>query len=211
MNDSETSGRTQARQAILAAADELFCERGYDATTTREIADRSGVNKALIHYYFKTKEALFESVLDQYYERLAEVVLGALSSEGTVRDRLHRLLDAYYDFLAANRNFSRIVQRETSSGPLVERAERHVLPLFEAGIAVMLEAQPAFREGPLAASQLLISFYGMLSSYFTYADVITRLVGEDPFSAEAFAQRKAHVHRMLDLVLDAVEREAQGE
>ena len=55
-----------ARDQILEAADHLFGEYGFDATATRHIAERCGVNKALIHYHFSNKQGLFEAVLDRY-------------------------------------------------------------------------------------------------------------------------------------------------
>ena len=67
----------------MKAADKLFGDVGYDAATTREIAELSGVNKALIHYHFKSKEALFENVLDWYYENLGNALKKALKSDVT--------------------------------------------------------------------------------------------------------------------------------
>ena len=58
---------SETRQRILEAADGLFGELGFDVTTTRDIAERSGVNKALIHCHFGTKDDLLEALLDGYY------------------------------------------------------------------------------------------------------------------------------------------------
>ncbi|MBW1873134.1 MAG: TetR/AcrR family transcriptional regulator, partial [Deltaproteobacteria bacterium] len=107
---------TTTRDKILMAADHLFGKGGFDATTTREIAERSQVNKALIHYHFKNKEGLLASVLDQYYEKLAQTLTNSLQATGTLRSRMLQLLDTYIDFLGQNRNFNRIVQREASGG-----------------------------------------------------------------------------------------------
>jgi AcrR family transcriptional regulator len=59
--------------AVLGAATDLFAERGPDAVTVREVADRAGVNHALIHRHFGTKEELLQAVLGQAVERMAEV------------------------------------------------------------------------------------------------------------------------------------------
>lgn len=192
------------RERILEAADTLFGELGFDATTTREIAELSGVNKALIHYHFKSKEGLLASLLDQYYRQLAETVQGALSGEATLSDRMHRLVDAYVDFLAANLNFARIVQREASGGQHMTRIRAHMAPLFTMGTQLVKELYPAARQGDLAAEQLLTSFYGMVISYFTFNDLLADLYGADPLSPELLTQRKAHLRRMLNLTLDAL-------
>lgn len=194
-----------AREQIMEAADRLFGEVGFDAATTREIALQSGVNKALIHYHFKSKEALLEALLDRYYENLNRTLLRALEQNGTPRERMVRLIDAYIDFLRANRNFSRIVQRESSGGKRLAQISGHLVPLFERGARLVEEAFPSTRSGELGSRQLFVTFYGMIVSYFTYSGVIERLMGADPFSRKAFEQRKKHVHRVLDLVLDEID------
>jgi AcrR family transcriptional regulator len=196
------------REKILEAADSLFGEVGFDATTTREIAERSGVNKALIHYHFKSKEGLLASLLDQYYRQLATTVQKALGGdatpETTLRERMHHLVEAYVDFLAANLNFARIVQREASGGQHMTRIRAHMAPLFTLGTQMVKELYPGARQGDLAAEHLLTSFYGMVISYFTFSDLLADLYGADPLSPELLGQRKAHLRRMLDLTLDAL-------
>jgi len=198
-----------AREKILKAADELFGEVGFDAATTREIARRSGVNKALIHYHFETKEALLSHVLDRYYGRLSETLNESIGAGDTVRERIVRMVDGYMDFLDANRNFSRIVQREASGGGNLERIRRHMKPLFEIGKRLLVETYPATRSGELAAEQLLITFYGMIVGYFSYDAVLEYLLQTDPLSPKNLAARKRHIVRVIDLVITAVELEAK--
>jgi len=190
-----------AREEILNAADELFGKVGFDAASTREIAEMSGVNKALIHYHFKTKDALLESVLDRYYEKLDRILRKALEKEGSVRDKFVRLTDVYVDFLNRNRNFSRIVQRESSGGKHMGRIGKNLLPMFRMGTDLIQGAYPETRKGELAAHQLLVSFYGMIVSYFTFSGVLGQLVGKDPLSKKELKIRKKHLGRMVDMVM----------
>jgi AcrR family transcriptional regulator len=197
--------RLNSREEILKAADVLFGELGFDAATTREIARVSGTNKALIYYHFKNKEDLFGSVLDRYYENLAKTLQKAVGDGGSLADRMARLIDAYVDFLDGNRNFSRIVQREASGGRHMDRIRGHMAPLFRMGMELTKEAYPATRSGDLAAAQLLISFYGMAVSYFTYSGLLEHLMGTDPMSGRNLRARKRHLGRMLDIVMEAAE------
>jgi len=202
-----STAQDSTRDKILEAADRLFGAKGFDGASTREIAERSGVNKALIHYHFRSKEGLFESLLDRYYERLAQTMRQALTRDEGLHQRLKSLLETYLDFLGDNRNFGRIVQREASGGPHMERIREHMVPLFELGTEAVKAAFPATREGALAAEQLLTSFYGMIISYFTYSGVLEHLLQTDPLSAESLEARKQHLRRMLEIVLAAVETE----
>jgi len=189
-----------AREEILKAADELFGKVGFDAATTREIAELSGVNKALIHYHFESKEALFVSVLDSYYERLSATVAGVLEGEGSMRERIVRLIDAYVDFLSRNINFSRIMQRESSGGKHMDRIRDHLAPMFRVGLESVRKAYPSTRSGDMAAQHLLVSFYGMIVTYFTYSDILKHLLDVDPLSEREIEKRKRHLHKMLELV-----------
>lgn len=194
------------KDRILEAADQLFGELGFDATTTREIAERSQVNKALIHYHFKNKEGLLASVLDSYYQNLANTLRLSLQSTGPLRQRMIDLLDSYVDFLSHNRNFNRIVQREAAGGKHMERISAHMAPLFQLGVAVVQGAYPSTVSGDLSATQLLVSFYGMVISYFTFNRLIEDLTGSDPLSEENLAQRKRHLARMIDIIIGAIEK-----
>jgi len=194
------------REKILEAADSIFGDQGFDAATTRAIAERSGVNKALLHYHFASKHDLFGAVLDSYYERLERLIAGALAAPGSARDRFARVLDAYVDFLADNLRFSRMVQREATGGAHLARVVDHMVPVFRGAIDMLAAAYPHTRDGELSGPQLLVTFYGMIISYFTYSPVLAGLLGEDPLAAPAMEQRKRHLHRMLDLVVAELER-----
>jgi AcrR family transcriptional regulator len=196
---------SSARADILEAADHLFGRIGFDAASTREIAEASGVNKALIHYHFGNKDELFGAVLDRYYGELDTALRGALTQPGSVRGRLARVLDVYLDFLADHPSFSRIVQREAAGGRHLERIVGHMTPLFATAVTLITSAYPTTASGPLAAPQLLLSFYGMVVSSFTYGPVLERLRGASVSAGEALAHRKQHLRHMLDLIADALE------
>lgn len=192
---------TNTREAILTAADQLFGEVGFEDASTRRIGELSGVNKALIHYHFKDKSQLWAAVLERYYERLGGEIRQALGRGGCVRDLMVGLLGSYLGFLAENRTFARMVQREVAGGRHVERVTAHMAPLFEQGARLLHDAYPATREGPLSAAQLLVSFYGMAVTWVTYAPVVEDLLGTDPLSEQGLSLRKAHLARMVDLVI----------
>lgn len=195
MNPDET------RERILAAADELFGALGFDATTTRDISDKSGVNKALIHYHFGTKDDLLHALLERHYAAVGVALQGALGSGGSAREQMHALVDAYSDFLAEHHSFARIVQREIASGRHTQRIVERTLPMFELGVAWLRSMQP--KPPPaMDAVNLLATVYGMVIIYFTTAEVQQQLTGKDPLSRAALAARKKHLKRVLDLLFD---------
>ncbi len=194
----------RTKDRILRAADSLFGELGFDATTTRDIAERSGINKALIHYHFGKKDELLETLLEGYYARLSRALAGALGERSGLAAQIEDVLDAYADFLAENRSFTRIVQREVASGRHVERVVDRTLPLFRLGNEWLGRA---LAEAPddLEATHLLTSVYGMVVTWFTYGEVLQKVTGQDPFSPAALAARKRHVRRVVALLLADIE------
>ncbi len=189
----------------MKAADRVFGEMGFDAATVRKIADISKTNKALVHYHFGSKEGLFESVLDRYFEELSENLHGALISNGPLSDRMIRMFDRYLDFLEKNRNFVHIVHREINGGKQMERVITHMIPLFQFVLQGIREAYPKTRAGDLSAENLLVSAYGMIITYFTCSGIVQKLIGSDPMSPKNLQTRKKHLYRMFEIIIRALD------
>jgi AcrR family transcriptional regulator len=117
MSDVPPPDEPGARERILAAAEELFAQAGFDATPTSRIAERAGVPKGLVHYYFKRKPDLLSSLV----ERLPEdrIDLGAVVVPGDVATSLHRLVDAFDQALEASAVLSHLLWREADTHPAV--------------------------------------------------------------------------------------------
>lgn len=192
---------------ILDAADELFGEVGFDATTTRRIAESAGVNKALIHYHFKSKDELLERLLDRYYGRLSEVLLVSSGGDGSdLRQRFCDLIDTYVDFMVANTNFSRIVQREATGGRHIQVIERHMTEVFAVLLAEIVDRFPESVGTELDPADVLLSFHGMIIELVNYGTALQHVIGEDPLAPDRVEQRKRHLHLMVDLVIDGIDR-----
>ena len=195
----------ETRARILAATDQLFGDLGFDATSTRDIAERSGVNKALIHYHFGSKNELLVALLDDYYARLTAALLAAMGRSTELEAQALDFLDAYADFLAQNRTFCSIVQREVASGRHVEKIVEGTLPVFQRSAQWLGQLGADAPEG-LELEQLFVSVYGMVVTYFTFGRVLQRLGGKDPFSPAALKARKRHVRTVVSLLF----RELRG-
>lgn len=114
------SADPSARERILAAAEELFAESGFDATPTSRIAERAGVPKGLVHYYFRRKEdlltALVESLPDEHVEPSGVVVPGDVAAS------LRRLVAELDARLRASYLLSHLLWREADTHTAVRDA-----------------------------------------------------------------------------------------
>lgn len=194
-------------ETILRAADALFGQRGFDATSTREIAAASQTNLALIHYHFRGKEGLYRAVLDAHYARLAEVLARALGGEGTPRERFHRVAEAYLGFLTDNRGFCLMVQREAADPARSAQIRERMRPMVRVAERLLHEAFPASRGGALAAVDLLVSVFGVIATHVTYAGFVAELEEAETEPRAVLEAQRAHVRAVVDALLDRLETE----
>src|ERR1035437_8852705 len=102
----------ESRAAILEAAAQEFAEYGIAGARTDAIAREARVNKALLYYYFKDKETLYGAVLDHVFSGLKDSVFRALDGDRPPREKMMAYVGAYFDFIASNQIYPRLMQRE---------------------------------------------------------------------------------------------------
>ena len=95
----------RTRQQILATAQRLFAERGYDATSLQMIADEMGLTKAAVYYHFRTKGEILHAVLLPGIQRL-RVLLDEVATLRGRRARIEHLVNGMVDFLVQNRHYA---------------------------------------------------------------------------------------------------------
>ncbi|MFI9025053.1 TetR/AcrR family transcriptional regulator [Streptomyces sp. NPDC053560] len=101
-----------AAQRLVGAAVEAFAERGYHATTTRDIAGRAGMSPAALYIHYKTKEELLYRISVTGHERALKIMAAAAGAEGTAADRLCRAVRAFASWHAERHTTARIIQYE---------------------------------------------------------------------------------------------------
>ena len=204
---NRTRDLKERAEEILASARTLFAERGVDGVSVRDIAEHAGVKKAAVFYYFDGKDDLLERILARYYAAHAAALAESFSAEGTLRARLQGTIDAYLDFVAANRDDARLVQGLVASNPEWHGLiQSNLEPLFRWTEDALAELAPD--GGPLAPRQFFLTLSGAVINTFTYAPVLASVWGGDPLSDAAIAERRVHLHWMVDALIDRLERDA---
>jgi TetR/AcrR family transcriptional regulator len=87
---------------IKSSAKRVFIEKGYAATTIRDIAESAGANLALINYYFRSKEKLFEVILEETCASFFASMLELLDADMPLREKIERLIDSDFEFFSQN-------------------------------------------------------------------------------------------------------------
>ncbi|MFI2510981.1 TetR/AcrR family transcriptional regulator [Streptomyces sp. NPDC018972] len=107
-----------AARRLLLAAVEAFAERGYHATTTRDIASRAGMSPAALYIHYKTKEELLHRISRIGHEKAVAILRAAARAEGSPGERLAEAVSSFVRWHAGGRTTARVVQYELDSlGP----------------------------------------------------------------------------------------------
>ena len=103
---------------ILQAAEREFLEKGYSGAKTTAIAQAAGVTHAMLHYYFRTKEKLFEKIVADKMDKLKRVMFGVIGNPDLpLRERLKQGVEKHFDFIAENPHLPRFIFNELHEHP----------------------------------------------------------------------------------------------
>ncbi|TWO72800.1 TetR family transcriptional regulator [Caenimonas sedimenti] len=198
MRDADRSQST-----ILAAARDEFAECGLGGARMDRIAERAGLNKRLIYYYFEDKEKLFQAVLEQAYRdiREEEIKLHLLELEPAAAVR--RLIEFTWDYYLAHPEFMTLLNsanlhkaRHLAGS---ERARELNSPLVETLAAVLERGR---REGKFRGGvdpvQLYVSIAGLSYFYLSNNPTLSAIFGRDLLAPKARSERLSH---MSDVIL----------
>lgn len=199
----------ESRAAILRAAAQEFAQHGIAGARTDAIAREARVNKALLYYYFKDKETLYGAVLDNAFSGLKNTVFRVLDSDLLPREKLMAYAGAYFDFIASNQLYPRLMQREMmraregQSQHIDKVIKNYIRPIFHR-VSELLQkgiAEGEFR--PVNPAHFVPSMVAMIVFYFSSAPMMQKIVGFNPLTPERIAERRAAV---LDFISAALFR-----
>lgn len=130
--NNEHSNLQSSEARILQAAEKEFFEKGYAGARTVSIAEAAGVTHAMLHYYFRTKDKLFEQIVAGKINMLGDIILSAIGDGNLpLEERIRQGVERHFDFIAANRNLPRFIVNEVLSRPnhieIMKRNALHVV------------------------------------------------------------------------------------
>jgi AcrR family transcriptional regulator len=99
----------RSHDRILKKALELFSEKGYDATSVREICEAAGITKPTLYHFYGSKEGVYRAIVDGAIGRVRADLVLALASEGSLRDRLVGMARAYVDSTLRQPDLARFI------------------------------------------------------------------------------------------------------
>jgi AcrR family transcriptional regulator len=199
----------ESRAAILLAAAHEFADHGIAGARTDAIAREARVNKALLYYYFKDKETLYGAVLDDAFSGLKTAVFRVLDSDLAPREKIMAYVGAYFDFVASNQIYPRLMQREMmrareGASPHIDKMiKAYIQPIFGRVSELMRKgiADGEFR--PVNPVHFVPSMVALIVFYFSNAPMMQKIAGFNPLTPERIAERRVAV---LDFISAALFR-----
>jgi AcrR family transcriptional regulator len=203
-NPEKVRDAERSRAAILDAAERLFAEQGYDATSLTNVGAAAGVSRGTPGYFFRSKAELYQAVLDRSFAEVRDAVRAgrerALASNEPHETILAGAVSDYFDFLAARPNFIRLIEREALNGGRLFDPVSHISAGQEALAAI--SAELGLDDSPSGeAAQLLLSIIALCWFPMIHARTVAPAVGVRLDDAEEQERRKRHV---IDLVLHGI-------
>ncbi|KAB2590662.1 TetR/AcrR family transcriptional regulator [Streptomyces arboris] len=188
----------EAARRLLVAAVDAFAERGYHATTTRDIAGRAGMSPAALYIHYKTKEELLHRISKIGHDRALYVLQAEADRDGTAADRLAGAVRSFVRWHAERHTTARVVQYELDAlGPehrteiveLRRRSDAVVRRIISEGVAAGEFDVPDIPGTTLAVLSLCIDVARWFNAQGSrtpdevgalYADLVLRMVGAPP-------------------------------
>jgi TetR/AcrR family transcriptional regulator len=201
------------KERLLRTAERLFVEKGYDLARVDEIAAQAQVNKRMLYAYFTDKEGLYLAILESNFSRMLECLEEASRHRGEPRGDAERVIRAYFQFLAENPSFVRLVAWESlrygrSAGRVLARTYRasleQLFAVFQRGVD-----QGVFR-ADLDVRLLASSAYSLCLAHFSQREFLTILSERDSTSPESRERALTHILRLIFVGIEKGTVEAAG-
>ena len=151
-------------ELILDAAQAVFLEKGLAGARMQEIADRAGINKALLHYYFRSKEKLSALVIDRAIGAMLPRVMAILETDLDLFDKIRQVVDHYLTFVSRNSYLPLFIVNEVNRNPqfFFRAVVQHEKPHLDKFRRQVEQAVAEGRIRTVSSAQLLMNLMSLL-------------------------------------------------
>jgi TetR/AcrR family transcriptional regulator len=196
--DSVDAGEAGTKERILTVARTEFASYGLAGARVDRIAEQAGVNKAMIYYYYESKEGLHTEVIRDHVLRMGEMIREGLEKAGTLEEYLEQVLIGHVQLVRRAPEFIPIMLREMAD-PRPEFLDAVAAMMQETGIPEVLRKK--FAEGKAAGEirefdprQMVISLITMSIGYFIMSPLMNKVMN--------ITDRDRFIDERKDAILD---------
>ncbi|PKN78745.1 MAG: hypothetical protein CVU48_07450 [Candidatus Cloacimonetes bacterium HGW-Cloacimonetes-1] len=193
---------TETKLNIIQAASKVFIERGMDGARMQDIADLAGINKALLHYYYNSKEELYRLVATREIKQAFAELLAVIPEEQDFRDWIRSFIHNYLQVITKNPQVTRFMLWEISQGgngisaiirEFINRKDSGRMSVFETIRKAM--SGPGVRQ--VDPIHFFMSLIGMCVYPFLARPILENVMGIDMGTEEFVREREEAVYEMV--------------
>ncbi len=194
MNNSSDN---KTEQKIIEAAEIVFHEKGFDGARMQEIADKASINKGLLHYYFKSKDALFDAIFNMAIKKMSGSINSILKMDITLEEKINLIIDSYMNLLLRNSSLPRFVITELNKDSdrfIKKYLSGEINNVFANFINSVQEEIDAGKIKPINPKHLFMNMISMILFPFIGKPMIQVLIGVDNKEySKLIQERRDHI------------------
>jgi AcrR family transcriptional regulator len=185
---------------IKKAARKVFTQKGMYGARMQEIADKAGINKALLHYYYRNKDQLFVAVFQDIVKEIFPKLFPVFNAPLPLEVKVYKLADIYIDFLKKNPDLPLFVLFELQQNPdrLVNTMK---LNMMDHIVSIQQQLEDEIKKGniaPIRLSQFIMNLLSMMVFPFVARPLISKILEVDPEAYDALMEeRKTEIPRFI--------------
>jgi TetR/AcrR family transcriptional regulator len=200
---SRRAQSAETRATILAAAEREFARSGLAGARTDVIAAKAGVNKALLYYYFQSKEKLYLAVLEDHLKEFNRQALAVLQGPGPAGEILRQYVRLQFDFISGRQRHAPLFQQFLCAGGRSSQSlvRKYIKPRSQALDKLL---QRGIRQGQFRRTDCFhtaVSIAALIVFYFSAAPVLQMLGHADAYREANLKRRKEEVWEFIQHAL----------
>lgn len=179
-------------QKIFDAAHEVFTQKGMDGAKMQEIADRAGINKALLHYYYRTKEKLYEAVARAIIGKAIPAIRQIIESDLALEDKIRQFIGTYIGIISRNPFIPLFIISEINKHPerFIDSMIPKELPKPDAFFRQVEAEIAAGRIRPVKPQHLIVNVISMCVFPFVGKPMMRILLGMSTGEMKSFLEER---------------------
>lgn len=182
----------ETEEQILEAARRKFHQNGYAGARMQAIADEAGINKSMLHYYFRSKDKLFHQIFQESVKRFFPIIFEVLNSDLELRPKVEKLIETYHHILRENPDLPQFVLYEMNQHPdrfkqFLESLGVEISPVF---IKQIQEEVQAGSIRPIKPPVFIVNTIGLCLFPYIARNMIEVLFGMDEKQFEQFVEQR---------------------
>ncbi len=197
---------SNTEELIFKSAIAIFHKKGMAGARMQEIADEAGINKAMLHYYFRSKQLLFEAVFKKAFMQLAPQIHIVLNSDDALFDKIENFTDKYISFVLENRFLPTFIIQELNNNPdfaadFFSQAE------FPKPTKFLIQIEEGIKNGILRSvdpKQIVVDMFSLSIFPFVGAPLLQKIsnLNEVDYN-QLLAERKKHI---TSFIINAIKK-----